>query len=264
MHRARLPGRLGLGRIPAQRRGRRASAARRACARRTSCRSRSSRRRPRPRSGTTRTSPAPSSPSARRAELARQLEERSLALYRAGAQSGRARGLILADTKFEFGWIDGEVALIDELLTPDSSRFWDAALYAPGQPPPSFDKQYVRDFVAGSGWDKEPPGAAAARRSDRGNARSLCHRLRAPQRPALGRRGAIGLMRWLAEVQVTAPARDRRPGGRHDRRRAPLARLRLGDPGAGRQAPSDQFEAPDATQPRRRSPRCAADCSPTR
>ena len=91
------------------------------------------------------------------AELARELEERSLALYRAGAERAAAVGLILADTKFEFGWIDGRVALIDELLTPDSSRFWDVALYEPGASPPSFDKQYVRDFVAGSGWDREPP-----------------------------------------------------------------------------------------------------------
>jgi phosphoribosylaminoimidazole-succinocarboxamide synthase len=90
-------------------------------------------------------------------ELARELEERSLALYRAGAERAAEVGLILADTKFEFGWIDGEVALIDELLTPDSSRFWDAALYEPGASPPSFDKQYVRDFVAGSGWNREPP-----------------------------------------------------------------------------------------------------------
>jgi phosphoribosylaminoimidazole-succinocarboxamide synthase len=91
------------------------------------------------------------------ADLARELEERSLALYRAGAERAAEVGLILADTKFEFGWIDGEVALIDELLTPDSSRFWDAALYQPGASPPSFDKQYVRDFVAGSGWNREPP-----------------------------------------------------------------------------------------------------------
>ncbi|MEP7040188.1 MAG: phosphoribosylaminoimidazolesuccinocarboxamide synthase [Chloroflexota bacterium] len=91
------------------------------------------------------------------AELAREIEERSLALYRAGAERAAAVGLILADTKFEFGWIDGRVALIDELLTPDSSRFWDAALYEPGASPPSFDKQYVRDFVAGSEWDREPP-----------------------------------------------------------------------------------------------------------
>jgi phosphoribosylaminoimidazole-succinocarboxamide synthase len=90
-------------------------------------------------------------------ELARQLEERSLALYRAGASRAAEVDLILADTKFEFGWVDGELTLIDELLTPDSSRFWDAARYAPGASPPSFDKQYVRDFVAGSGWDREPP-----------------------------------------------------------------------------------------------------------
>ncbi|MEP6807973.1 MAG: phosphoribosylaminoimidazolesuccinocarboxamide synthase [Chloroflexota bacterium] len=91
------------------------------------------------------------------ADLALELEERSLALYRAGVQRAAEVGLILADTKFEFGWIDGAVALIDELLTPDSSRFWDTAQYAPGASPPSFDKQYVRDFVAGSGWDREPP-----------------------------------------------------------------------------------------------------------
>jgi phosphoribosylaminoimidazole-succinocarboxamide synthase len=91
------------------------------------------------------------------ADLARMLEERSLALYAAGARRAEAVGLILADTKFEFGWIDGELALIDEVLTPDSSRFWDADHYAPGSSPPSFDKQYVRDFVAASGWNKEPP-----------------------------------------------------------------------------------------------------------
>ena len=93
-------------------------------------------------------------------ELARQLEERSLAAYAAGAARAEATGLILADTKFEFGWIDGELALIDEVLTPDSSRFWDVAHYAPGSSPASFDKQYVRDFVAASGWNKEPPAPA--------------------------------------------------------------------------------------------------------
>jgi phosphoribosylaminoimidazole-succinocarboxamide synthase len=91
------------------------------------------------------------------ADVAAELERRSLALYRAGAQRAAAVGLILADTKFEFGWIDGAIALIDEVLTPDSSRFWDAALYVPGSSPPSFDKQYVRDFVSASGWNKEPP-----------------------------------------------------------------------------------------------------------
>jgi phosphoribosylaminoimidazole-succinocarboxamide synthase len=91
------------------------------------------------------------------ADLARQLEERSIALYLEGTRRAESVGLILADTKFEFGWIDGELAVIDEVLTPDSSRFWDAAHYAPGSSPQSFDKQFVRDFVAASGWDKEPP-----------------------------------------------------------------------------------------------------------
>jgi phosphoribosylaminoimidazole-succinocarboxamide synthase len=90
-------------------------------------------------------------------DLARQLEDRSLALYLEGARRAEAVGLILADTKFEFGFIDGELAVIDEVLTPDSSRFWPAEDYAPGSSPPSFDKQFVRDFVAASGWNKEPP-----------------------------------------------------------------------------------------------------------
>jgi len=90
-------------------------------------------------------------------DLARHLEERSIALYLEGARRAEGVGLILADTKFEFGWIDGELAVIDEVLTPDSSRFWDGARYAPGASPPSFDKQFVRDFVAASGWNKEPP-----------------------------------------------------------------------------------------------------------
>ena len=90
-------------------------------------------------------------------DLARQLEERSIALYVEGARRAAAQGLILADTKFEFGWIDGELAVIDEVLTPDSSRFWDGEHYAPGSSPQSFDKQFVRDFVAASGWNKEPP-----------------------------------------------------------------------------------------------------------
>jgi phosphoribosylaminoimidazole-succinocarboxamide synthase len=91
------------------------------------------------------------------ADLARDLEQRSLAAYLAGVARAEEVGLILADTKFEFGWIDGQLALIDEVLTPDSSRFWEAANYAPGSSPASFDKQYVRDFVSDAGWNKEPP-----------------------------------------------------------------------------------------------------------
>ncbi len=89
--------------------------------------------------------------------LARELEERSIALYLEGARRAESVGLILADTKFEFGFIDGALAVIDEVLTPDSSRFWDLERYAPGSSPVSFDKQFVRDFVAATGWNKEPP-----------------------------------------------------------------------------------------------------------
>ena len=70
----------------------------------------------------------------------------------------RERGIIIADTKFEFGWLDGEVILIDEALTPDSSRFWPADQYEAGRGQPSFDKQYVRDYLSSLGWDKTPPG----------------------------------------------------------------------------------------------------------
>ena len=90
-------------------------------------------------------------------DLALQLEERSIALYNEGARRAEAVGLILADTKFEFGFIDGELAVIDEVLTPDSSRFWDGEQYSPGSSPQSFDKQFVRDFVSDAGWNKEPP-----------------------------------------------------------------------------------------------------------
>ena len=82
---------------------------------------------------------------------------RSLAVYRFGREYARERGIIIADTKFEFGWLDDEVILIDECLTPDSSRFWPADQYSTGQPQPSFDKQYVRDYLTEVGWDRTPP-----------------------------------------------------------------------------------------------------------
>ncbi len=92
------------------------------------------------------------------AALAAELERLSLALYRFGAEEAGRRGLILADTKFEFGMRDGRLILIDEVMTPDSSRFWDAQAYRPGKPQPSYDKQYVRDYLEEIGWDKRPPG----------------------------------------------------------------------------------------------------------
>ena len=90
--------------------------------------------------------------------LAERVRETSLALYRAGAAWAESRGILLADSKFEFGLLDGELVVIDEMLTPDSSRFWPADTYAPGGPQPSFDKQYVRDYLIALKWDKTPPG----------------------------------------------------------------------------------------------------------
>jgi phosphoribosylaminoimidazole-succinocarboxamide synthase len=89
--------------------------------------------------------------------LTQRLKELTLSLYELGAEVARERGVILADTKFEFGFIDGEVALCDEVMTPDSSRFWPLDEYSPGGAQPSFDKQYVRDWLDESGWNHEPP-----------------------------------------------------------------------------------------------------------
>jgi phosphoribosylaminoimidazole-succinocarboxamide synthase len=93
--------------------------------------------------------------------LLEELRRLSIAIYELGAAHARERGIILADTKFEFGRrADGTVVLGDEVLTPDSSRFWPADGYEPGHGQPSFDKQYVRDWASGSGWDKTPPAPA--------------------------------------------------------------------------------------------------------
>lgn len=94
------------------------------------------------------------------AENAARLRDASLALYSAARDHAAGRGIIIADTKFEFGVVDGEVTLIDEVLTPDSSRFWPAEEYRPGGAQPSFDKQFVRDWLEASGWDKQPPAPA--------------------------------------------------------------------------------------------------------
>ncbi|MBN2887180.1 MAG: phosphoribosylaminoimidazolesuccinocarboxamide synthase [Chromatiaceae bacterium] len=92
-------------------------------------------------------------------ELAEQVRDASLAIYRECAAHALERGIIIADTKFEFGLdAEGRLHLIDEVLTPDSSRFWPADQYQPGVSPPSFDKQFVRDYLEGLNWDKTPPG----------------------------------------------------------------------------------------------------------
>jgi phosphoribosylaminoimidazole-succinocarboxamide synthase len=92
--------------------------------------------------------------------LTERLRELTIGVYERIAAVSLERGVMVADTKFEFGFSDGELILIDEVGTPDSSRFWPADAYAPGRAQPSFDKQYVRDWLDASGWDREPPPPA--------------------------------------------------------------------------------------------------------
>ena len=94
------------------------------------------------------------------AEMAQKLADTSIAVYLHAHDFARDRGIVLADTKMEFGTLNGELILIDELLTPDSSRFWDAAGYAPGKSQPNYDKQFVRDWLTAQGWNQEPPAPA--------------------------------------------------------------------------------------------------------
>ena len=91
------------------------------------------------------------------ADLANRVRDASLRLYSFARDFARERGIIIADTKFEFGLCNGQLLLIDEVLTPDSSRFWPSDSYRPGQAQPSFDKQFVRDYLSGLAWDKTPP-----------------------------------------------------------------------------------------------------------
>jgi phosphoribosylaminoimidazole-succinocarboxamide synthase len=97
------------------------------------------------------------------APAAEELKRRSIDIYRRAADHAQSHGIIIADTKFEFGWVNGkngddeQLILIDEVLTPDSSRFWPADRYEPGHGQPSFDKQFVRDWLETTGWDKNSP-----------------------------------------------------------------------------------------------------------
>jgi phosphoribosylaminoimidazole-succinocarboxamide synthase len=90
-------------------------------------------------------------------DMARQVEKLAVELYKEGAEYAATRGILLADTKFEFGILEGRLILIDEVLTPDSSRFWPADRYKEGSNPPSYDKQYVRDYLTSLHWEKKPP-----------------------------------------------------------------------------------------------------------
>jgi phosphoribosylaminoimidazole-succinocarboxamide synthase len=91
-------------------------------------------------------------------DMADELAGKSISIYRKASEYAASRGIIISDTKFEFGEKDGKIILIDEVLTPDSSRFWDVNLYTPGGPQPSFDKQYVRDYLETLDWNKDYPG----------------------------------------------------------------------------------------------------------
>ncbi len=93
-------------------------------------------------------------------EIAEELRRRSMEVFQRGTEYARERGIIIADTKFEFGQVDGELILIDEVLTPDSSRFWPADQYQPGRSQPSFDKQFVRDWLSATDWDRNSPPPA--------------------------------------------------------------------------------------------------------
>jgi phosphoribosylaminoimidazole-succinocarboxamide synthase len=90
-------------------------------------------------------------------ELAKRLRDLTLGIYQRAAEYAARRGILIADTKFEFGFVNGELVLADEVLTPDSSRFWPAETYQPGGPQPSYDKQYVRDYLESIHWNKQPP-----------------------------------------------------------------------------------------------------------
>ncbi len=93
-------------------------------------------------------------------DLAARLRDLTLAIYKKASDYARARGIIIADTKFEFGIVNGEIILADEVLTPDSSRFWPLETYSPGGAQPSYDKQFVRDYLESIHWNKQPPAPA--------------------------------------------------------------------------------------------------------
>ena len=104
-------------------------------------------------------------------DMAQAIADVSIALYQYAADLAIDRGIIIADTKFEFGLLDDQLIIIDEMLTPDSSRFWAAGDYAPGGSPPSFDKQFVRDWLETSGWNKQPPAPQLPQNVVNGTAR---------------------------------------------------------------------------------------------
>ena len=115
-------------------------------------------------------------------DVSEELRDRSIAIYNRGVEHAKSKGIIIADTKFEWGRVGDEIILIDEVLTPDSSRFWPGDQYRPGRNQPSFDKQFVREWLESTDWDKKQPPAAIARRYHRQNPREICRGLRTSDR----------------------------------------------------------------------------------
>ncbi len=118
------------------------------------------------------------------ADVAAQVRDLSRAVYQAGAEWAEKCGIIIADTKLEFGYYDGSIILIDEVLTPDSSRFWPRDQYAPGTSSPSLDKQYVRDYLTSIGWNKQPPAPKLPPDVVRRTSDKYCEALRRLTQPA--------------------------------------------------------------------------------
>ncbi len=147
----------GLERIQSTRHGLRHSLARRIARERAVCRNRFSRRRPRRPTGHDENISFETMCSMIGAELGARLRDLTLRIYSSAAAYAETKGVIIADTKFEFGFVDGELVLGDEVLTPDSSRFWPAESYRAGGAQFSYDKQYVRDYLESIHWDKQPP-----------------------------------------------------------------------------------------------------------
>ena len=157
-----------------------------------------------------------------------------LALYHRAAERAAAAGFVLADTKFELGYVDGVLALCDEVVTPDSSRLWPADQVVPGTTPPAFDKQPLRDWARRPGLGQAPAAAAAAARGGGGHLGALRGRLRAGHRAALADWYGARAMRFAARVEVRLRPGHRRSRGRHHRAGPAGPRLRRGPHGAGR------------------------------
>jgi phosphoribosylaminoimidazole-succinocarboxamide synthase len=152
--------------------------------------------------------------------LFERLKELTLEIYRRLAETAAAEGILVADTKLEFGFADGELILIDEVGTPDSSRFWPADNYAPGGAQPSFDKQFVRDWLDGSGWDREPPPPSLPREVLDGTA--------ARYRDAYERITGEAFEEYLHRAGVSPRDDDRAPDDEAPDDDAALERLREG------------------------------------